>query len=55
MDFASSTRAAEVRVRWKGIAVKYSVVPSDLARLWDILDQTRAIFCPSAENLLLFC
>ena len=27
MDFASSTRAAEDRIRWKGIVVKSSVVP----------------------------
>ena len=27
MDFASSTRAAEDRTRWKGIVVKSSVVP----------------------------
>ena len=26
-DFASSTRAAEDRTRWKGIVVKSSVVP----------------------------
>ena len=27
MDFASSTSAAEDRIRWKGIVVKSSVVP----------------------------
>ena len=27
MDFASSTRAAEDRTRWKGIVIKSSVVP----------------------------
>ena len=27
MDFASSTRAAEDKTRWKGIVVKSSVVP----------------------------
>ena len=27
MDFASSTRAAEGRTRWKGIVIKSSVVP----------------------------
>ena len=27
MDFASSTRAAENKTRWKGIVVKSSVVP----------------------------
>ena len=29
MDFASSTRAAEDRTRWKGIVVKSSAVPLD--------------------------
>ena len=38
MDFASSTRAAKDRTRWKGMVVKSSVVPNDLARLWDRLD-----------------
>ena len=33
-----TTRAAEDRTRWKGIDVKSSVVPIDLARLWDRLD-----------------
>ena len=27
MDFASSTRAAENRIRWKGIVANISVVP----------------------------
>ena len=27
MDFASCTRAAEERTRWKGVVVKSSVVP----------------------------
>ena len=27
MDFASSTRAAEDRTRWKGVVVKSSVLP----------------------------
>ena len=27
MDFASSTRAAEDRTRWKGVVAKSSVVP----------------------------
>ena len=31
MDFASSSRAAEDKTRWKGIVVKSSVVPHDLA------------------------
>ena len=38
MDFASSTRAAENKSRWKGIVANSSVVPpppDDLPRLWD--------------------
>ena len=27
MDFASSARAAEIKIRWKGVVVKSSVVP----------------------------
>ena len=38
MDFASSTRAAEGRTRWKGVVVKSSVVPQRLAMLLDRLD-----------------
>ena len=38
MNFASSTRASEDRTRRKGILVKYSVVPRDLARLCGRLD-----------------
>ena len=34
MDFASSTRAAENRTRWKGIVGNTSVVP----RLWDRIE-----------------
>ena len=33
MDFASSTRAAENRTKWKVIVVKSSVVPRRLANL----------------------
>ena len=35
IDFASSTRAAENRTRWKGSVAKTSVAPDDLPRLWD--------------------
>ena len=36
MDFASSTRAAENRTRWKGTVANSSVCcPNDLPRLWD--------------------
>ena len=38
MDFASSTKAAENRSRWKGIVVNSSVVPDDLPRLWDRIE-----------------
>ena len=38
MDFASSTRAAENRSKWKGIAAKSSVVPNELAWLWDKIE-----------------
>ena len=33
--FASSTRAAEYRTRWKGVVVKSSVVPNDLTSIWE--------------------
>ena len=35
MDFASSVTAGEDRSGCKGIVVKSSVVPNDLARMWD--------------------
>ena len=38
MDIASLTRAAEYRTWRKGTVVKSSVMPNDLARLWDIQD-----------------
>ena len=38
MDFASSTRAAENRTRWKGIVGISSVVPDNLPRLWDRIE-----------------
>ena len=38
MNFASSTRAAENRTRWKRVVVKSSVVPEHPKRLWDRLD-----------------
>ena len=38
MDFASSTRAAENKSRWKGIVANSSVVPDDLPRLWDRIE-----------------
>ena len=41
MDFASSTRAAENRSRWKGIVVNSSVVPDDLPRLWDRIEKKK--------------
>ena len=38
MDFASSTRADENRLRWKGIVANLAVVPDDLPRLWDRIE-----------------
>ena len=38
MDFASSTRTAEDKTRWRGIAAKSSVVPQ---RPCKIMGQTR--------------
>ena len=38
IDFASSTRAAEDRTRWKGIVAKSSVVPQ---RPCEVMGQTR--------------
>ena len=38
MDFASSTRAAENRSRWKGMVANSSLVPNDLPRLWDRIE-----------------
>ena len=37
IDFASSARAAKGRTKWKGVAAKSSVVPNNLATLWDRL------------------
>ena len=38
MDFASSTRAAENRSRWKGIVANSSVLPQRPSRLWDRIE-----------------
>ena len=38
MDFASSTRAAENRSRWKGIVANSSVVPRRPSKLWDRIE-----------------
>ena len=38
MDFASSTRAAENRIRWKEIVAKSSVVPNNLPKLRDRIE-----------------
>ena len=35
MDFASSTRAAEDRTRWRGIVVKSSLVPQRLHKVME--------------------
>ena len=44
MDFASSTRAAENRTRWKGIVSKgivskSSVMPRNPPKFWEIKEQ----------------
>ena len=39
MDFASTTRAAEDRTRWKGIVVKLSVVPQRARKVMDRIEQ----------------
>ena len=36
MDFASSTRAAKNRIRWKGVVGKSSVMSHNLPRLWEL-------------------
>ena len=41
MDFASSTRAAENRTRWKGIVAINMWSPEDLPRLWDRIEYNR--------------
>ena len=46
MDFASSTRAAENRTRWKGIVAKSSVMPHNLPRLWELKENKRAMMAP---------
>ena len=38
MDFASSTRAAENRSRWKGLLRIHLWCPDDLPRLWDRIE-----------------
>ena len=41
MDFASSTRAAEIRTRWKGIVAKSSVMPQQSSKLWERKEKKR--------------
>ena len=38
MDFASSTRAAEIRSRWEEIVANSSLVPQRPPRLWDRIE-----------------
>ena len=61
MDFASSTRATEVRTSWKGVVVKSSVVPqrpckvmgkTRLDKPLGILSQGCYIICTLFRNLL---
>ena len=51
MDFASSTRAAENRSRWKGIVANSSVVPDDLPRLWDKIENRNRIVCYKSSKI----
>ena len=39
MDFASSTRAATNRTRWKGIVTQSSVMPQNLPRSWELKEK----------------
>ena len=39
MDFASSTRAATNRTRWKGIVVQSSVMPQNVPRSWELKER----------------
>ena len=41
MNFASSTRAAENRTRWKGTVAKSSVMPHNFPRLWELKEKSR--------------
>ena len=41
MDFASSTRAAENRMKWKGIVAKSSLMPHNLLGLWELKEKNR--------------
>ena len=38
MDFASLSRVAEDRTRWKGIVAKSTVVSQQPCKVWDRLD-----------------
>ena len=37
----SSTRAAEIRTRWKGIVAKSSVMPQQSSKLWERKEKKR--------------
>ena len=39
MDFASSTRAATNRTRWKGIVTQSSVMSQNLPRSWELKEK----------------
>ena len=41
MDFVSSIRAAENRIRWNGIVANSSVMLDDRPRLWERIEQNR--------------
>ena len=52
MDFASSTRAAENRSRWKGILRIHLSCPDDLPRLWDRIEWNRQWFSKMRRSAL---
>ena len=54
MDFASSTRAAENRSRWKGIIANSFVVPRRPSKLWDKKKLNRYMDKLSINNKLIF-
>ena len=41
MDFSSSARAAENRIKWKGTVAKSSVMPHNLSRLPELKEKNR--------------
>ena len=50
MDFASSTRAAENRTRWKEIVANSFVVPRRTSNVWDRIEIENRSFVKTAES-----